>query len=267
MPEICADLRAEHAALDDLVSGLDAPDWVKPTPAEGWSIADTISHLHYFDDCALRAVVDPDGFRAWVDADAFAQIRPSDGTPADIAFGRSSTPTQLLERWRDGRGAMLLEFTRLDAKTRVPWFGPNMSAVSFATARLMETWAHGQDVADASGTQREPTERLRHIVHIGVTAIPWSYTVRKLDVPSDPIRIEVDAPSGDTWTWGPDDAGNVVRGSALDLALVVTQRRHRDDTDLVATGPVADEWLTIAQAFAGPPGEGRKAGQFPKSSG
>jgi uncharacterized protein (TIGR03084 family) len=265
MDEICTDLSAEHAALDALVRGLDEDTWRRDTPAEGWTIADTISHLHFFDDCALRAVVDPDGFREWVKADAFAQIRPADGDPGDIAFGRACTPVQLLERWRDGRSAMLLQFGGLDPKTRVPWFGPDMSAASFATARLMETWAHGQDVADALGSQREPSDRLKHIVHIGVTAIPWSYTVRKLDIPSEPIRVEVDAPSGATWTWGPEDAPNVVRGSALDLALVVTQRRHRADTDLVVEGPVADEWLSIAQAFAGPPGPGRAAGQFPKA--
>jgi uncharacterized protein (TIGR03084 family) len=83
-----------------------------------------------------------------------------------------------------------------------------------------------------------------------------------MDVPTEPLRVEVTSPSGELWTWGPDDAVNVVRGDALDLALVVIQRRHRDDTSLVAEGPVADEWLSIAQAFAGPPGPGRKAGQF-----
>jgi uncharacterized protein (TIGR03084 family) len=206
-------------------------------------------------------VVDPDAFREWVKG-ASKELRPEDGTEGDIALGRTITPAQLLERWRAGRGAMLTAFKPLDPKLRVPWFGPDMSAVSFATARLMETWAHGQDIADAIGVQREPSDRLKHIVHIGVTAIPWSYTVRKLDLPTEPIHVAVTAPSGETWTWGPPDATNVVRGPALDLALVVTQRRHRNDTALEAVGPVANEWLSIAQAFAGPPGPGRKAGQF-----
>ena len=42
------------------------------------------------------------------------------------------------------------------------------------------------------------------------------------------------------------------------VRLRVTQRLHRDDLDLVATGPVADRWLDLAQAFAGPPGGGRE---------
>jgi uncharacterized protein (TIGR03084 family) len=262
MDDICGDLHAEHEALDALVCGLSEDKWDTPTPAEPWMVRDQISHLHFFDDCALRAVVDPDGFRAWVKADAFKQLRPDDGTEGDIQFGRAVGGAQLLERWRDGRGAMLLSFKDIDPKTRVPWFGPDMSAVSFATARLMETWAHGQDVADALGSQREPTDRLKHVCHIGVTAIPWSYTVRKLDVPTEPIRVVVTSPSGDEWTWGPDDASNRVSGTALDLALLVTQRRHRADTDLTAEGDVANQWLDIAQAFAGPPGPGRKPGQF-----
>lgn len=262
MDDICSDLRAEHEALDELVCGLDDAEWDTPTPAEGWTVRDTISHLHYFDDCALRAVVDPDGFREWVKADAFKEIRPADGSEGDTAFGRSVNAVTLLERWRSGRGSMLKSFSELDPKQRIPWFGPDMSAVSFATARLMETWAHGQDVADALGKQREPSDRLKHIVHIGVTAIPWSYTVRKKDVPTEPIHVAVTSPSGEEWTWGPADAPNTVRGTALDLALVVTQRRHVADTSLEASGAVAEEWLAIAQAFAGPPGAGRAPGQF-----
>lgn len=262
MAEICADLGAEHEALDALVAPLDAADWDVPTPAEGWTIRDQISHLAYFDERALLAATDPDAFRAWRDASLAADLMPTDRDSADIALGRAMYPTELLQLWRDGRAQLVVALEVLDPKQRVPWFGPDMSVLSKATARLMETWAHGQDVADAIGVQREPTDRLKHIVHIGVRALPYAYSVRKMDVPSEPIRVEVQSPSGELWTWGPEDAANVVRGSALDLALVVIQRRHRDDTSLEATGPVADEWLSIAQAFAGPAGPGRKAGQF-----
>lgn len=262
MTEICADLGAEHEALDALVAPLDADAWDTPTPAEGWTIRDQISHLAYFDERALLATTDPDAFRAWRDAAFAADLMPSDRDPADVALGRSMHPTELLTLWRDGRAQLLVALEVLDPKQRVPWFGPDMSVLSKATARLMETWAHGQDVADALGTQREPTDRLKHVVHIGVRALPYAYSVRKMDVPSEPLRVEVTSPSGELWTWGPEDAPNVVRGTALDLALVVIQRRHRDDTSLQAVGPVADEWLSIAQAFAGPAGPGRKAGQF-----
>jgi uncharacterized protein (TIGR03084 family) len=262
MADICADLRAEHDALDEIVAPLDEKSWNKPTPAEPWTVRDQISHLTFYDGVATGAVVDPDEFRRWLREEAVSQITPAQGDPADLVLGRSITGKELLDVWRTGRTELCKTFSELDPKTRIPWFGPDMSAVSFATARLMETWAHGQDVADALGVQREPSDRLKHICHIGVRALPFAYTINKREVPTEPIRVEVKAPSGEMWTWGPEEAENVVRGSALDFALVVTQRRHRDDTGLEAIGPVADEWLSIAQAFAGPPGPGRKPGQF-----
>ncbi|ETW94154.1 MAG: hypothetical protein ETSY1_36135 [Candidatus Entotheonella factor] len=159
---------------------------------------------------------------------------------------------------------MLDMFLKLDAKTRIPWFGPPMSAVSFATARLMETWAHGQDVVDALDVDRPGTERLRHVAHIGVLARPFSYQVHNKTVPDAAIRVELVSPAGAFWSWGDDETPNRVYGDALDFCLVVTQRRHLADTDLRIEGAAAEEWMTIAQTFAGPAGSGRQPGQFPK---
>jgi uncharacterized protein (TIGR03084 family) len=146
-------------------------------------------------------------------------------------------------------------FAGLDGAKRVPWYGPPMSVTSSLTARLMETWAHGQDVADALGVELEPTSRLRHVAHIGVRTMGFSST-RTASLGA--VRVELTAPdSDDVWTWGDAEAANRVTGPALDFCLVVTQRRHRDDTALETTGAVADEWLSIAQAYAGEPGPGR----------
>jgi uncharacterized protein (TIGR03084 family) len=132
-----------------------------------------------------------------------------------------------------------------------------MSTASMATARLMETWAHGQDVADALGVVRPPTDRLRHVARLGVRTRDFAYGVHGLTPPGDPFRVELRAPSGDLWTYGPEDAEQRVTGPALDFCLLVTQRAHRTGLDLRADGPDADRWLDIAQAFAGPPGGGR----------
>jgi uncharacterized protein (TIGR03084 family) len=137
-----------------------------------------------------------------------------------------------------------------------------MSVASALTARLMETWAHGQDIADTVGAHREPTPRLRHVAHIGVGARPFSYAAHQLAPPAEPVRVELVGPDGELWTWGPADARDRVTGPALDFCLLVTQRRHRADTAVAAAGPGADLWLSIAQAFAGPPGSGREPGQF-----
>jgi uncharacterized protein (TIGR03084 family) len=255
---LAKDLVDEHAALDDRVADLGDEGWSKPTPAAGWDVRDSISHLCFFDESARLALVDPDAFAAHTE-----QLLATLGTGPDVALGRTMTGQELLGRWRDSRAALVEAVGAESADgggRRVPWYGPAMSLASFVTARIMETWAHGQDVADAIGASPVVSDRLRHVVHIGVGARRYAYGVHEVEDPGDPIRVEVSAPSGDLWTWGPDDAANRVSGTALDLAMLVTQRRHRDDTRLDVVGPVAEQWVGIAQSFAGPAGPGRAAG-------
>jgi uncharacterized protein (TIGR03084 family) len=131
-----------------------------------------------------------------------------------------------------------------------------------ATARLMETWAHAQDVVDALGVRRQPTARLKHVAHLAVRTRNFAYLLNDKTPPAAEFHVELRAADGQTWTWGPEDAEQRVTGTALDFCLLATQRRHRDDLDVQAVGPAADEWLGIIQAFAGLPGKGRTAGQF-----
>ena len=138
-------------------------------------------------------------------------------------------------------------------------FLPHPPATSMVTARFMETWAHSLDVYDALGITPERSDRIKHVAHIGVRTRGFSFANAGLNVPEAPVRVELTAPSGDLWTWGPDDAAETVRGSASDFCLLATQRVHRADTDLVAQGPGADAWLDVAQCFAGPAGGGREA--------
>jgi uncharacterized protein (TIGR03084 family) len=257
MDAICDDLAAEHAALDAIVAPLGEADWKRATPAVGWTIRDQIGHLAYFDRTATTALVDADAFNESVEA-LLATLGEGDPT---LSASRAMTGAELLQHWRDGRDTLLGELRRIDPKARVPWYGPPMSAVSFATARLMETWAHGQDVVDALGASREPTDRLRHVAHIGVRARAFSYVANGRETPAGEVRVQLRSPSGELWTWN-ESASDRVTGDALDFCLVVTQRRHIADTALVLEGPLAEEWISIAQAFAGPPGPGRRPGQF-----
>jgi uncharacterized protein (TIGR03084 family) len=258
MPRICADLQDEQEDLDRLLSGLSETDWGRETPAVGWTIRDQVRHIGATDRVATIAASQPERFAA--------EILTQDRTARmaqQLAAGRSMPGGELLAWWRQERRAMLEVFRTLPAKARIPWFGPAMSAVSFATARLMETWAHGQDIVDALGLYRPATERLRHIAHIGVLARPFSYTVRGLTPPAEEVRVELHGPLGNLWTWGDAGAPHRISGAALDFCLVVTQRRHVADTRLQLSGPLAAEWMRLAQAFAGSPGAGRRPGQFP----
>lgn len=261
MVSLCSDLREEQAALDAMVTPLAEDDWDKITPFEGWSIRDEITHLAYFDGTGRLAATDQAGFARHLE-----ELIKNFATYEDdyLSAGRSIPSSALLSRWRNDREVLLSALVSLDPKQRLPWYGPPMSARSFATARLMETWAHGQDVADALEQERPATDRLRHIAHIGVTTFGWSYVNRGMAVPDAAVRVQLTSPGGEQWNWGPEDAQNTIRGQALDFCLVVTQRRHVDDTDLVTAGNVAKEWLRLAQAFAGPPSKGPEPGSFRK---
>ncbi|WP_432066230.1 TIGR03084 family metal-binding protein [Streptomyces sp. C10-9-1] len=251
------DLRAEGEELDAVVAPLDTAGWSVPTPAEGWTVAHQIAHLAWTDTWAQRAVTEPAVFRERVRA---AGHRGGAMVDEGAAEGARQSPRDLLDGWRAGRRALYGALASLPADTRVPWFGPPMKAPSMATARLMETWAHGQDVADALGVRREPTARLRHIAHLGVRTIGFAFTVHRLPVPQVPVRVELTAPGGGAWSWGPPEAEDRVTGPAVDFCLLVTRRRHRDDLSLTVTGETAQQWAAIAQAFAGPPGPERPRG-------
>lgn len=256
MNPICDDLLAEHTDLDAIVAPLSEREWSAATPAAGWSVRDQVSHVWFFDQRALMAITDPDEFQRdmqWLFANG--------GTDASVAPGRSMTGDQLLASWRADRARLIDVARTLDPSARVPWYGPAMAARSFITARLMETWAHGQDVADALGVRRVPTARLRHVAHIGVRARPFSYAINSMTVPDEPVHVVLDGPDGATWEWG-EPSGHSVTGDALEFCLVVTQRRHVTDTSLRVEGAAAVEWIGIAQAFAGEPGGGRAPGQF-----
>ena len=259
MNELADDVAAETAVLRELVAGLDEAGWRQPTPAPGWSIADQVSHLAHFDEAAVQSAAAPREFDA-----ELARAQAEGGVDPDAIVGRyrAMPPADLLRWFDEARAELLAAFRGLHPSVRVPWFGMHMSAASSLTARLMETWAHGQDVADALGVRREPTARLRHVAHLGVAARPFSFAARGRPLPDQPVRVELLSPGRDMWLWGPPEAADRVTGSALDFCLVVTQRRHLDDTSLQVSGPVAAEWMSIAQAFAGPPGAGREPGQF-----
>ncbi len=257
MQPICDDLTAEHLDLEQLVAGLDEDAWDTATPAAGWSVRDQVSHIWFFDQRALLALTDPDAF-----AEDAKQLLASGGTDASIVPGRETTGPEMLRRWREDRARLLAVARDVDPSTRVPWYGPAMAARSFITARLMETWAHGQDVADALGLRRVPTARLRHVAHIGVRARPFSYAINERPLPDTEVHVALTAPDGDTWTWNDPTSEHVVRGPALDFCLAVTQRRHVADTSLEIVGDAAVEWMSFAQAFAGGAGGGREPGQF-----
>lgn len=254
------DLLAEYRALADLCATLTPDDWRRVSPFYGWTPWDEIAHLLYFDETSLVSARDDERF-----------VREAQALSARVAAGEEISAiarqtygtldgAALLARWRQAHEALAAALAALDPRARLGWYGPPMSARSFVTARLMETWAHGQDIWDVMRRRRPGSARLKHIAHLGVGTFGWTFVNRGLPVPDAQPFVSLAAPDGSSWTWGDLASEHRLVGSAEDFCLVVTQRRHVRDTALQATpGPVA-RWMAIAQCFAGPPADGPAPG-------
>lgn len=261
LAEIVADLAAEQAELEKMITSISDEDWERPTHAPGWAVRDQVAHLAYFDEQAALAMRDPDAFMA------AAEVLQA-GDPAEppyIATGRAMSPAGVLEWWRTASSALIAGASAAPEERRTPWYGPDMAPVSFITARLMECWSHGLDIEDVVDYRRPVTDRLRHVAFISYRTRAYSYAVRGMEMPAAEVRVELTAASGEVWSFGPEDAPDRIAGPAIDFCMVCTQRRHVADTDLSVEGDAAREWMSIAQAFAGPPGQGRQPGEFPRA--
>jgi uncharacterized protein (TIGR03084 family) len=256
---LLADLDDERAAVMALVRDIPRADWQRPTRAVPWTVRDQIAHLGWFDGAFARAMSTPADFEA--ERDAITDIEGFvERTLADVP----EVGPAALAWWQDAARAFDSAARGCDASARLPWYGPAMSLRSAITSRIMETWAHGTDVADALGARLAPSDRLRHVADLAVRARAQGYRVRGLDVPETPVRVELTGPSGDAWTWGPSvrsgehadraTPSDVIRGDAEEFCLVLVRRRHVDDTGLAVTGDAAREWMLLGQAFAGTPG-------------
>jgi len=260
MEQTCNDLLAEYRALADLCDTLSPAHWQLRTDFYDWTPWDEIAHLCYFDETALQSVTDPEAFAAGVQALLAEQVKGHEISAIARRKYCHLDGAALTALWREHFESLISQLRPLDPKARLAWYGPPMSARSFATARLMETWAHGQDIWDVLDRTRGASAGLRHITHLGVNTYGWSFVNRGLEPPQPSPYVELQAPDGGLWTWGQRSDSNYVRGTALDFALLVTQRRHRDDTALDWVGEAAERWTAIAQCFAGPPADGPPAG-------
>ncbi|QXW05596.1 TIGR03084 family protein [Rhodococcus globerulus] len=252
--DVIVELRAEGAFIEAMVRDLVADEWTNPTPAEGWTIAHQVGHLHWTDAVSSLAIDHLHEFNAVRERHA---CDPDQYVDDAAAVELGTGPADLLHRWTMHRDALSTRLAELPPATSIEWFGPPMKPASMATARLMETWAHGQDIADALHIEHPAGSALRHIAHLGVRTRNFSFELRGLPAPTTEIFVDLTAPDGSSWQWGPPNAPESVSGQAEDFCLAVTQRRHTADLELDVRGETAQLWLSIAQAFAGKATSGR----------
>jgi uncharacterized protein (TIGR03084 family) len=258
------DFRAEADELHAFLCTLGDRDWSRPTAFQRWTPWDVVAHLHLYDQVSLASLAGEAAFAAQRDRLAGAIGRGVSN--ADLARERFGAlgAADLLAHWIAGARDLAAQLGGSDPKRRLAWFGPGMGVRMFTTARLMETWAHGQEVYDLMRVPRVHTDRLRHIATIGVKTFGWTFANRRLAPPGPPPYVRLVAPSGAVWEWNEPSETSRVSGTAVDFCRTVTQVRNVADTELEVVGEVAQRWMAIAQCFAGgvadPPKPGERAG-------
>lgn len=246
------DFRDESDALGTLLEPLSEADFERKTQFNDYSVHDVVAHLHIFNWAADAALRDAEAFHAfWKDMTAGMARGGTLKTLTDEWLGGARNRA-VFEQWRAFYPGMAERFAAADPKRRVPWAGPDMSVRSSITARLMETWAHGQEVYDLLGVERVDTDRIKNIAHLGVSTFGWTFVNRKLEVPAPVPHVRLTAPSGEIWEWNSEVESDLVEGSATEFCQVVAQTRSLADTKLGVSGDVAERWMSIAQCFAGP---------------
>lgn len=244
------DFRDENDALTALLNPLNDAGFATPTLFKGWSINNILRHLHVWNIAAGKSLDGGEAFSAFL-----AQLMGGErGLSFNAMEGRyldGLSGGALLAAWRGEYERLADRFTTTDPKARLKWVGPDMSAISSITARLMETWSHAQAIYDVLGVERVDDDRIGNIVRLGVNTFGWTFKNRKAEPPGPMPRLHLIAPSGAIWEYG--DGENLIAGRAAEFCQVVTQCRNIGDTQLQVTGPVAESWMAVAQCFAGPP--------------
>jgi uncharacterized protein (TIGR03084 family) len=247
------DFLDESLALYGLIAPLPEAALRRPTGFKGWTIEDILRHLHLWNLAADLSLSEPAKFDALFERIA-RHLESGAGLQAfeRVEFAALSGHG-LVRAWHDFLSRMAARFAAADPSARVKWAGPDMSVRSSITARLMETWAHGQAIYDLLGVVRRNTDRIRNIVVLGVNTYGWTFKNRRLPVPQPMPQLVLTAPSGAVWTHGEPSAAERIEGAAEEFCQVVTQTRNIADTALRVTGPNATAWMAIAQCFAGQP--------------
>lgn len=245
MRQILSDLAAEQRHLDQYLRRINTNNWSAPTPAEGWDIRDTVSHLAHIEEYARNALSEG-GSRL----DELRDYRNLDELIEEgVRRGRNMSPPDVWEWWRTERAKVAEALSRAGSRERVRWFFGEMSVRSFATIRLAETWAHGLDVWAAMGEEAEDTERLRHILLLAQMSLPWAFRMAGCDY-DRAVRLEGLGPMNVKYSAGPEDADQVVRGPVGEICRVALQRLDPDDArNLTVTGETAAQALRLMRIY------------------
>jgi uncharacterized protein (TIGR03084 family) len=252
MAEVVAALRAQQAELAAYVGEAGDEQLLAPSRCPGWTVADVLLHLAQTNEAAVASVggslADEGGAGFW--AAARTDTTTVDDLAGAMVEAERADPSQVRDRWVASARQQEEVFETVDPHARVPWVVGTMAARTLATTRLTECWIHTVDVAVAFGPPPAPTDRLWHTCRLVQRTVPYAFE-QGGHQGSGPVAFVLEAPSGDTWTFGdPEKATTVVRGPAADLCELAGQRSTAADSGLTADGPDAEATLRLARTFA-----------------
>jgi uncharacterized protein (TIGR03084 family) len=243
--EMVAVLRAQLDELDGLLEGLSASDWSLPSACAGWTVADVVLHLAHTNELAtLSARGELPPVTAVPDAGAI-----DDGADAAVAQQRGAPAEEIHRRWARSADDMCEALLACDPSARLQWVAGTLAARTLATTRLAETWIHTGDVFFAFGGGPPPTDRLWHIARLAHRTLPYAFGREGLTMRGE-VAFRLVGPNGEEWSFGPDDAPTVIRGSGVELCQVASRRVPPSATSLLGDGPDAADVLAVVRTWA-----------------
>ena len=245
------DFRDECNAVYSILENLKEQDYEMPTQFKGWTFNNVIGHLHVWNYAADISLKDGDEWKNFANSAMQALGSGSSMNEFEQTITKGIKGPELLSMWKEYYNDMTERFAVADPKKRVKWMGPDMSVRSSISARHMETWAHAQELYDSLGLDRINEDRIKNIVIIGNNTFKWCFTVHKKTLPSIKPYLKLISPSGAIWEYNEPSKEHKIEGLAEEFCQVVTQVRNIKDVNLKLTGSIADEWMSVAQCFAG----------------
>ena len=251
MDAIVAALAEQHAELAGLLAELDDDDWKRPSPCEGWTVADVVLHLAQTDELALASA------RGHL-AETAAELIGGMGSATDVdetaermvGHERGQPGSVVRERWQANADELRRLFAASRPSRRVQWVTGEVWTRTLATTRLAETWIHTGDVGEALGRVPPPTDRLQHVARLAWRTLPYAFARAGREL-SGPVAFELHGPSGAAWNFLPDDEPlTFVRGDGAELCLVAARRVDPSSTALQGEGPDAESVLELVRTYA-----------------
>ena len=241
-------LEAQGDRLDGILASLDEQQWSSPSLCPGWSVSDVVLHLAQTEEGVVATVKEEYNPVTEIQIEGAANI--DEAMEGWVRAERGAPPAELHARWNEARKRALETLRNADPETPLRWAAAPLRPKTLATTRLSEHWIHTMDIAEPLSIDNPDTEDIHSIAWLAHRSIPYAFA---RDGRGDPptVRLELKGPSGEEWSFGPDDADCVISGSAGEFCRVAARRVPASEAkSLKAKGKRAKEVLELVRTYA-----------------